>query len=102
MLSSGQPIQTIDRLVTTELPVTITGSETAEIPNHSSQKGSPMRRKVGAVLSALALSAVMVGGTAGVAFADPDFGPGNSQKGPNDGGAKCHPPGQTVNEPGCK
>jgi hypothetical protein len=30
------------------------------------------------------------------------FGPGNSSKGPNDGGAKCHPPGQTVNEPGCK
>ena len=22
--------------------------------------------------------------------------------GPNDAGAKCHPPGQTVNEPGCK
>jgi hypothetical protein len=36
------------------------------------------------------------------ALADPDFGPGNSSKGPNDGGAKCHPPGQTVNEPGCK
>jgi hypothetical protein len=36
------------------------------------------------------------------AFAAPDFGPGNSSKGPNDGGAKCHPPGQTVNEPGCK
>ena len=26
----------------------------------------------------------------GTAFADPDFGPGNSSKGPNDGGAKCH------------
>jgi hypothetical protein len=39
---------------------------------------------------------------AGVAFADPDFGPGNSQKGPNDAGAKCHPPGQTEDEPGCK
>jgi hypothetical protein len=36
------------------------------------------------------------------AFADPDFGPGNSSKGPNDAGAKCHPPGQTVAEPGCK
>jgi hypothetical protein len=36
------------------------------------------------------------------AFGAPDFGPGNSQKGPNDPGAKCHPPGQTVNEPGCK
>ncbi len=36
------------------------------------------------------------------AFADPDFGPGNSSKGPNDPAAKCHPPGQTVTEPGCK
>jgi hypothetical protein len=36
------------------------------------------------------------------ALADPDFGPGNSSKGPNDAGAKCHPPGQTVEEPGCK
>ncbi|MGH9287651.1 MAG: hypothetical protein ACRD0V_05030 [Acidimicrobiales bacterium] len=39
---------------------------------------------------------------AGAAAADPDFGPGNSSKGPHDGGAKCHPPGQTVDEPGCK
>jgi hypothetical protein len=30
------------------------------------------------------------------------FGPGNSDKGPKDPGAKCHPPGQTVNTPGCK
>ncbi len=60
-----------------------------------------MRRRIGALLSAVALSAVIVGGTV-PAFADPDFGPGNSSKGPNDGGAKCHPPGQTVNEPGCK
>jgi hypothetical protein len=56
------------------------------------------RRKVTAVVlaSMFALSA------AAPAFADPDFGPGNSSKGPNDGGAKCHPPGQTVNTPGCK
>ena len=56
------------------------------------------RRKVTAVLlaSAFALSATAP------AFADPDFGPGNSSKGPNDGGAKCHPPGQTVTTPGCK
>jgi len=44
---------------------------------------------------ALALGALAIPATA---FADPDFGPGNS----SDGGAKCHPPGQTVNEPGCK
>jgi hypothetical protein len=36
------------------------------------------------------------------AFGAADFGPGNSQKGPHDPGAKCHPPGQTVDEPGCK
>lgn len=36
------------------------------------------------------------------AFGAPDFGPGNSSKGPNDGGAKCHPPGQTYADPGCK
>ena len=55
------------------------------------------RRKLTAVLlaSAFALSAA-----APAALADPDFGPGNSSKGPNDGGAKCHPPGQTVNTPG--
>ena len=53
-------------------------------------------------LVALLCAGAMLGGTAGAALADPDFGPGNSQKGPNDGGAKCHPPGLTVNEPGCK
>ena len=42
------------------------------------------------------------------AFADPDFGPGNSSKGPNDGGAKCHEPGHGTGPgandpvPGCK
>ena len=30
------------------------------------------------------------------------FGPGNSNKKVHDAGAKCHPPGQTVDEPGCK
>jgi hypothetical protein len=55
-----------------------------------------MRRKT-AFLFALAALAIP-----STAFADPDFGPGNSSKGPNDPGAKCHPPGQTVEEPGCK
>ena len=56
-----------------------------------------MRRKVMAVAlaSAFALSS-------GTAVAAPQFGSGNSSKGPQDKGAKCHPPGQTVNEPGCK
>jgi len=56
-----------------------------------------VRRKVIALVfcvGALAMPASALG--------DPDFGPGNSSKGPNDGGAKCHPPGQTVTEPGCK
>lgn len=42
------------------------------------------------------------------AAADPDFGPGNSSKGPNDGGSKCHAPGHGTGPgsndpvPGCK
>lgn len=42
------------------------------------------------------------------AVADPDFGPGNSSKGPHDGGAKCHAPGHGTGPgsndpvPGCK
>ena len=55
------------------------------------------RRRLIAGLAALALA--LAG--AAPAVAAPDFGPGNSSKGPNDGGAKCHPPGQTVDEPGC-
>ncbi len=52
------------------------------------------------VVAAVASLILLLGASA--AGADPDFGPGNSSKGPNDGGAKCHPPGQTVFEPGCK
>jgi hypothetical protein len=48
-----------------------------------------------------ALTAVLALGLSGIAAADPDFGPGNSKKGPNDPGAKCHPPGKTTNTPGC-
>ena len=51
------------------------------------------RRRLTAVLLA---SAFALPAAAPAALADPDFGPGNSSKGPNDGGAKCHPPGQTV------
>lgn len=56
-----------------------------------------MRRK--ALASVLAVAALSI--TAAPAFAG-SFGPGNSDKGPKDPGAKCHPPGQTVNTPGCK
>jgi hypothetical protein len=56
------------------------------------------KRKLLVGLTTLALS---VGATA-PAFADPDFGPGNSSKGPQDAGARCHPPGQTADRPECK
>jgi hypothetical protein len=53
-----------------------------------------MRRKaiIATLLVALAAPAA--------ALADPDFGPGNSNKGPQDG--KCHPPGQVLPSPECK
>ena len=57
-----------------------------------------MKKRLGAVLTTLAV----LGALAPAALADPDFGPGNSGGGPNDANGKCHPPGQTVNEPGCK
>ena len=49
-----------------------------------------------------AITALLMGGGIGTAFADPDFGPGNSNKGPQDPGALCHPPGQTADFPACK
>ena len=55
-----------------------------------------LRLLLGGAVTALVL------GLTGVSVAAPDFGPGESQKGPNDGGAKCHPPGQTYADPGCK
>ena len=61
-----------------------------------------MRRRITMLIMAALLALTMSFGGAGAAFADPDFGPGNSSKGPNDPGAKCHPPGQTVDTPGCK
>jgi len=61
-----------------------------------------MMKRILTVLVAMLIMAAMVAVMAMPAFADPDFGPGNSSKGPNDPGAKCHPPGQTVNTPGCK
>jgi hypothetical protein len=57
-----------------------------------------MKKRVAIAFATLGV----LGALAPAALADPDFGPGNSSKGPNDGGAKCHPPGQTVNTPGCK
>ena len=63
-----------------------------------------MRRK--ALASILAAGVLSI--SAAPAFAAPDFGPGNSSKGPNDGGAKCHEPkhgtGPDAQEPvpGCK
>ena len=59
----------------------------------------PGRRRA-AVIGGLVATLLL--GLGGLASAAPDFGPGNSSKGPQDAGAKCHPPGQTVFEPGCK
>jgi len=57
-----------------------------------------MKRKlVAGVLAAAALSIPVA-----PAFGDPDFGPGNSSKGPQDAGARCHPPGQTTDRAECK
>ena len=58
-------------------------------------------------LAAAALAAGLLVAGAAAATADPSFGPGNQGGGegnehPQDNGAKCHPPGQTVEEPGCK
>ena len=61
------------------------------------------RRKVLAL--ALTVGALTIPASA---LADPDFGPGNSSKGPQDGGAKCHAPvhgtgpGSNDPVPGCK
>jgi hypothetical protein len=58
-----------------------------------------MKKRIGVVFTTLAVLGALA---PAAALADPDFGPGNSSKGPNDAGAKCHPPGQTTNTPGCK
>ena len=59
-------------------------------------------RKTAALITTLILAA-----TPAAAMADPDFGPGNSSKGPQDG--KCHtaehgvaPSPNQDSEPGCK
>jgi hypothetical protein len=62
-----------------------------------------MRRKAFAL--ALTMGALTIPASAA---ADPDFGPGNSSKGPHDGGAKCHEPAHGTGPgshdpvPGCK
>jgi hypothetical protein len=58
-----------------------------------------MKKRLGVAFTTLALLGALA---PAAALADPDFGPGNSSKGPNDPGAQCHPPGQTVDTPGCK
>lgn len=60
-----------------------------------------MRKRILAVTFTIMLA------SPALAVADPAFGPGNQgggngNSGPQDNGAKCHPPGQTVDEPGCK
>jgi hypothetical protein len=55
-----------------------------------------LKKALAAVLAVACLSI-----PAAPALADPDFGPGNSSKGPHDPGARCHPPGQTDDRPEC-
>ena len=71
------------------------------MPFINSRRGA-VKRKI-----AVAVLAVVFGGlgTAAPAFADPAFGPGNKGGGEGNSGpqdAKCHPPGQTTDTPGCK
>jgi hypothetical protein len=62
-----------------------------------------MRKTLASILAVGALSI-----SAPAALADPDFGPGNSSKGPHDGGSKCHAPKHGTGPdsqdpvPGCK
>ena len=56
-----------------------------------------MKKRLAVALATLGV----LGALAPSALADPDFGPGNSSKGPQDPGALCHPPGQ-VESPACK
>jgi Spy/CpxP family protein refolding chaperone len=59
------------------------------------------------LIAATALVLVAFGGAAPIAAADPSFGPGAGQGGGNNEphenpGTKCHPPGQTSEQPECK
>lgn len=58
------------------------------------------------IIATAAMTLFTFGGLAAPALADPSFGPGAGQgqgnNEPHDQGAKCHPPGQTKVEPGCK
>ena len=61
-----------------------------------------MRRKK-TLAGVLAVAALSI--SAAPAVADPAFGPGNKGGGEGNSGpqgAKCHPPGQTTDTPGCK
>ena len=55
---------------------------------------------------AILFAAGVLGAAPGAALATPSFGPGAGQgqgnNGPQDNGAKCHPPGQTNDRPECK
>ena len=64
---------------------------------------SNARRRGVVTLTALAIAATSAVVPASVA--DPAFGPGNNGGGEGNSGpqgAKCHPPGQTTDTPGCK
>jgi hypothetical protein len=65
------------------------------------QEGRKRWRVRRLVLTAATITVLTLGG--GVALADPDFGPGQTQNvGPQDPNAKCHPPGLELPSPECK
>jgi hypothetical protein len=64
---------------------------------------SNARRRGILALTTLAFAATSV--VVPASIADPAFGPGNKGGGEGNSGpqgAKCHPPGQTTDTPGCK
>jgi hypothetical protein len=66
------------------------------------QHRTPTPPRIRRLIAGLAAAGAVTLGGAGLAYADPDFGPGNSSKGPQDAGAICHPPGQTDGFPACE
>jgi hypothetical protein len=66
---------------------------------HAAVTPGYIARRIAAVTAAAGAALAI---SAGGASADPDFGPGNSSKGPQDSGAVCHAPGQTAEFPACK
>ena len=59
-----------------------------------------MKRKLTVIFLATAFG--VASAAPAVAVPHSKFGPGNSVKGPQDEGARCHPPGTKKDNPECK